>query len=282
MDERGPLLFEYKPLPMSPMTVALLLLLGIVTIVSPVLVPRELFLPKEWFPLNGACALSVLVIFVAALFQWRSPTRIHTMGIEVSLPSWQRILGSRPWIPWSEVRNAFPATYEIAGAAMSPFASSAGTLVHVGLGLETADGRQRTVKFTPGSIRGFRGESPGFVYAMAAVRQAFHGLGRALVMDVRPYTDEEVTAMHAEARRPLLGLDVIVYAFFLPPTIVAGALVLLNFLRVSPEPVVVVTLLILAAIPPLASMQFTLARSRRRNHLLGELAKHEEFLQAQN
>lgn len=280
--DRGPLLFEYTPLPMSPMSVALLLLLGIVLVTSPVLLPRELFLPRGWFPVNGVCLLTFAAVLAGAFLQWPSPTRIFGNGIERSLPAWRRLIRERAWLPWAEVRNVYPATYEVSGAAMSPFASSAGTLVHTGLGIETGDGRRCTVRFTPGTIRRFRGESPGFTYAMEAVRQAFAGLGRSLVSDVHAYSDPEIVAMHAEARRPLLGLDVIVYAFFLPPTIVAVALLAMNWVRVVPDPALLVAVFALGAIPPLASMWYTLRKSRRRNYLLSELAKHEEHVRARS
>jgi hypothetical protein len=274
MDDRGPVLFEYTPLPMSPMTVALVLLLGIVTLVGPIALPPELF------PVGGLCFAPLVAVVVWAVLQRPSPTRIRTNGIEVSLPVWRRILRVRAFLPWAEVRNVYSAAYEISGAAMSPFASSAGTLVHTGLGLETTDGRRRIAKFTPGSIRRFRAESPGFTYALAAVREAFRSLGRPLVTGVRSYTDDEVRAMHEEARQPLVGMGAIVLAFFLPPTMVASALLVLSALGVTPPPPALATVLILAAIPPFASMRFTLARSRRRNFLLGELAKHEEALRA--
>ena len=274
MEDRGAVLFEYTPLPMSPMTVASLLLLGIVTLMGPLALPRELF------PLGGACFLPISTVVLWALLQRPSPTRIREHGIEVSLPLWRRILGRPAYFPWAEVRNVYPAAYEISGAAMSPFASSAGTLVHTGLGLERGDGRRWIVKFTPGSIRRFRGESPGFTFAMEAVREALGKMGRPLVTEVRSYTDDEVKAMHEEAREPLVGMGAIVFAFFLPPTLVALALVVLNAADVTPAPLALAVVLIVAGIPPFASMRFTLARSRRRNYLLGELAKHEEFVRA--
>ena len=272
MDDRGAVLFEYTPLPMSPMTVATVLLLGIVTLLAPVALPGELF------PLGGACFLPIAAAVVWAWLQRPSPTRIRANGIELSLPLWRRIVGRSAYVPWADVRNVYPAAYEISGAAMSPFASSAGTLVHTGLGLETTDGRRWIAKFTPGSIRRFRAESPGFTYALAAVREAFRSLGRPLVTGVRSYTDDEVRAMHEQARQPLVGMGAIVLAFFLPPTLVALALVVLDALGVTPPPLLLAIILILAVIPPFASMRFTLAKSRRRNHLLGELAKHEEAL----
>ena len=275
MGDRGPLLFEYTPLPMSPMVVAELILLGIVTLAAP------FALPREFFPLGGACFLPLAAVAVWALLQRPSPTRVRARGIEVSLPFWRRLLREASWTPWDRVRNVYPASYEVSGAALSPFASSAGTLVHTGLGLETHDGRRRTVKFTPGSIRRFRSESPGYVYAMEAVRRAMADLGRPLVTHVRSYTDEEVLRMHAEAREPLLGLGTIVYAFFLPPTIVAAAFLVLGWAGMSADIPFLLAVAAMACVPPIGSMWFTLRRSRRRNLVLGELAKHEEAARAE-
>jgi len=186
------------------------------------------------------------------------------------------MVGARVYFPWSSIRNVYPASYEISGAALSPFASSAGTLVHTGLGLEMGDGRRHTVRFTPGTIRAFRTESEGFTYAMAAVRDAFRILGRPLVSDVVSYTDAQVLAMHEEARKPLLGLDAIVYAFFLPPAIFAGILLVLVSAGAAIGVPVLAATVGLALIPPVSSMWFTLAKSRRRNWVLSELAKYEE------
>lgn len=271
MAEEGALVFEYVPLPMSPMTLASLILLGITTfLLGPFLLPPDLW------PIGGLCFLPLAAVVAWALLQSPSPIRIRTTGIEMSLPLWRRIARRPAFVPWLHVRNVYPATYEIAGAAMSPFASSAGTLVHTGLGLELRDGRRVTLKFTPGAIQAFRGESPGFTYAMEAVRKVFADLGRPLVTDVRAYSDEEVRSMHEEARQPLLGLATIVFAFFLPPTIVAGALVLFDALDIALDVLAVGAVFALAAIPPVASMAYTLKRSRRRNQLLSELAKFEE------
>lgn len=271
MVERGPILFEYTPLPMSPMTVAILLLVGIVTIATPIA------LPPEFFPLGGACFLPLGLLVVWAFLQRPGPIRVRADGIDISLPRWRRILGHPAFLPWTNVVNVFPAAYEVSGAAWSPFASSAGTLVHTGLGLETEDGRRFTVRFTPGSIRRFRAESSGFTYAMEAVRHAFRELDRPLVTRVRRYEDGEVRAMHEEAREPLVGMGEIVLAFFLPPTLLAASLLVLQAFQVSPSPIVLGVALIAAVIPPFASMRLTVSRSRHRNHLLTELAKYEEF-----
>ena len=270
VDDRGALLFDYAPLPMSPMTVAGILLLAIVTVAAPLALPAELFGPL--------CVAPLVLALVYALAQHPSRTRIHARGIAVSLPAWRRWLRQNAFVPWRDVRNAYPAAYEISGASLSPFASSAGTLVHTGLGLELLDGRRIVVKFTPGSIRAFRARTPGFEYAMAAVREAFQALGRPLVTDVRSYADAEVLAMSEEARQPMLGLPTIVFAFFTPPSIAAAVLYGLEYAGVAPGALETLTAVTLAAIPPLASIWYTYGKSRHRNWLLGELAKHEEAL----
>lgn len=273
MAARGEPIFEYVPLAMSPMTVASLLLLVIVTfVVGPFLAP------PEFWPLGGLCLAPLGLAVGYAILQRPSPTRIYAEGIEVSRPLWRRLAGGDGFHAWSDVRNLYPASYEIAGAAMSPFASSAGTLVHRGLGLELVDGRRLTVKFTPGSIRAFRADSEGFRYALMAAREALKAIGRRPVSEVRSYTDDDVRAMHEEARRPLLGMGTIVLAFFLPPTLVAALLLLLASLSIPLTLLPLVLALLLAVAPPLASMARTLRKSRRRNELLSELAKHEEFL----
>lgn len=227
-DERQ-LVFEYFPIPVSPMSVALLLVLGIVTFVLGPLSGT----PDLW-PLGGLCFLPFVLLIGFVSLSHPSPTRIFAEGIEVSLPLWRRLAGARRYYPWADVANVFPASYEISGAFLSPFASSAGTLVHTGIGLETSAGERLTVRFTPGAIRAFRGETEGFRLAMEAVRRVFRERGRPLVAHVRAYSDEEVKAMFEEARRPLLGMDSIVLAFFLPVVLVAPAAITFREIKVIP------------------------------------------------
>src|SRR5712664_1618647 len=163
---RGPPVFEYRPIPVSPMSVAVLILLAVVTFVL-----GPLASPPELWPLGGLCLLPIALVMLYVLLNRPSPTRIYGEGIEVSLPAWRRILGSKRFFPWDEVANVYPASYEVSGAFLSPFASSAGTLVHVGIGLETVAGDRIVVRFTPGAIRAFRGETEGYVQAMDAVRE---------------------------------------------------------------------------------------------------------------
>src|SRR3989454_5769831 len=219
---RGALIFEYRPIPVSPMSVALLILFALVTFVL-----GPLASPPELWPLGGLCFVPFLLLSAVVLLSRPSPTRIYRGEIEVSLPLWRRLVGGKRYYPWEEVANVYPASYEISGAFLSPFASSAGTLVHTGIGLETVGGRRLVIRFTPGAIRAFRGETLGYSKAILAIRELFQARGRPLVTEVKRYTDEEVRAMAEEARQPLLGMASIVLAFLAPPILVAMAFLLL-------------------------------------------------------
>ena len=127
---RGVPVFEYRPIPVSPMSVAILILLALVTFVL-----GPLASPPELWPLGGLCLLPIALVLAFVQFSRPSPTRIYAEGIEPSLPLWRRLLGGRRFFPWEDVANVYPASYEISGAFLSPFASSAGTLVHTGIGL---------------------------------------------------------------------------------------------------------------------------------------------------
>ena len=264
----GRLVFEYRPIPVSPMSVALLILIGLVTFVL-----GPLASPPELWPLGGLCFLPFLVLVGFVLLSHPSPTRVYAEGIEVSLPLWRRVLGSRRSYAWDEVANVYPASYEVSGAFLSPFASSAGTLVHTGIGLETVAGDRIVVRFTPGVIRAFRGETEGYVKAMDAVREVLRARGRSLVTSVRRYSDEEVKGMAERAREPLLGMAAIVLAFLIPPALVAAVLLILGT-----GPGALAVAVIGAALPPALSIAFTYRRSRRRSALLSELSKFQESL----
>jgi len=268
--EPGRLVFEYRPIPVSPMSVAVLILLALVTFVL-----GPLANPPELWPLGGLCFLPIALVIVYVLLNRPSPTRVYSEGIEASLPAWQRFLGSRRHYSWDEVLNVYPASYEVSGAFLSPFASSAGTLVHTGIALETAAGDRVLVRFTPGAIRAFRGETEGYVRAMDAVREVLHARGRSLVTRVRRYSDEEVRRMAEQAREPLLGMATIVLAFLLPPALVAAVLLVLGTGSLALAIAVVG-----AFLPPGVSIVLTSRRSRRRSALLSELSKFQESQRA--
>jgi hypothetical protein len=219
------------------------------------------------------CFLPFLVLVAFVLLSRPSPTRIYAEGIEVSLPLWRRLLGSKRFCAWDEVANVYPASYEVSGAFLSPFASSAGTLVHTGIGLETVAGDRIVVRFTPGVIRAFRGETEGYVRAMEAVREVLRARGRSLVTTVQRYSDEEVKAMAERAREPLLGMSAIVLAFLIPPALVAAVLLVFGS-----GPVALGVAIVGAALPPAISIALTYGRSRRRSAVLSELSKFQESL----
>src|SRR5437867_739423 len=149
--EERRLIFEYRPIPMSPMSLALLILLALVTFVL-----GPLASPPELWPLGGVCFLPLLLLLGFVGLNHPSPTRIFDEGIEVSLPLWRRALGGRSFYPWDDVVNVYPASYEVSGAFLSPFASSAGTLVHTGVAIETRGAQPGTDASTPAPSDGSR------------------------------------------------------------------------------------------------------------------------------
>jgi len=273
-DARGPLLYSYFPIPANPMSVALLLLLLVVTFVLGPIGAA----PEGLWPLGGTCFLPLAAVLLAMALAKPSPTFVHEEGIEISQPLAVRILRRPRYVPWSEVRDVYPASYEVSGSFLSPFASSAGTLVHVGIGLETRDGRRGLVRFTPGAIRGFRAESRGYQEAMAVIRDRFARRGVPMVTTAKALTDEEVLRMQKAAREPLVSLGGVFLAFFLPPTIVAALFAGVGLIPLPLSFPLLLAAAALALVPPAASMARTLRRSERRNEILGELAKYQEAL----
>ena len=273
-DPRGPLLYAYKPIPANPMSVALLILLAVVTLVlGPVAAA-----PEGLWPLGGFCFLPLVLALVFVLAFKPSPTFVFEDGIEVSLPLWQRLRGDPRYFLWETVRDVYPASYEVAGSFLSPFASSAGTLVHVGLGIETRDGRRRLVRFTPGVIRGFRAESPAFQETIAVIRDRFARHGQPWVTTAKPLSDSDVLAMQARARQPLTSIAAVFFAFFLPPALVAGVFVVVSALGLAITTPVALVAVVFALAPPGISMARTLRKSEERNKILSELAKFQESL----
>jgi len=271
---RGPLLYAYRPIPANPMTVAVLLLGLVVTfVIGPIAAG-----PEGLWPLGGLCFVPLALVLAAMVVFKPSPTFVFESGIEVSLPLWRRIVGEHHYYAWSEIRDIYPRSYEVAGSFLSPFASSAGTLVHTGIGLETNEGRRLLVRFTPGSIRAFRAESRGYLEAMLVIRSRFARRGEPMVQTAKTFSDDRVLAMQAQAREPLVPITGVFLAFFLPPSIVAAILIALSVARVELTPGILLVTLAIALLPPAASMFRTLRQSERRNEILSELAKYQEHL----
>jgi hypothetical protein len=99
-----------------------------------------------------------------------------------------------------------------------------------------------------------------------------------MVTTAKRFSDAEVLAMQGEARRPLVRVEGVFAAFFLPPSIVILLLVLLQWARVSLDSLVIAWVLALAFLPPAVSMVRTLRQSERRNEILSDLAKFQEHL----
>lgn len=273
-EDPGPLLYAYRPIPANPMSVALAILLAAVTFVVGPLAA----LPEGLWPLNGICFLPVALVLAAMLAFKPNPCHIFENGIEVSLPLWRRLVGQRRYYPWSGIRDIHPRSYEVAGSFMSPFASSAGTLVHTGLGLETKEGRRILVRFTPGAIRRFRAESQGYTEAMAVIRDRFARHEEPMVTTAKALSDAEVLAMQERARQPLVSISGVFLAFFLPPTIVGLAMIAATAAGLGLTLPLVALALAAALVPPAASVVATLRRSEARNAVLNELSKFQESL----
>ena len=270
----GALLYAYKPIPANPMSVALLILLLVVTLVLGPIAAA----PEGWWPLNGICFLPLGILLVAMVLFRPNPTYVYENGIEISLPLWRRLVGAQKDFRWDQIRDINPASYEVSGSFMSPFASSAGTLVHAGLGLETTEGKRLLVRFTPGAIRAFRAESRSFLDALEVIRDRFARHGEPMIRTAKSFTDAQVLAMQAEARQPLVSIAAVFLAFFLPPTIVGVIFVAATAANVPLSAPLAVAAVLLALVPPAFSMVSTLRRSERRNEILSDLSKFQESL----
>jgi len=75
-----------------------------------------------------------------------------------------------------------------------------------------------------------------------------------------------------------VSIEGVFLAFFLPPAIVAVALLATSAAGVALSTVATAIAIFLAALPPAVSMLRTLRQSERRNEILSELAKFQESL----
>lgn len=265
----GELLYEYRPLPVHPMGLALLVTFGILALVG---LPVALgggdlaLLSWLWFA-------PFLATLLAVVLCRPGPLRIHRGGIQPSRPWVARALRGEEFLPFSAIRNIYPKPYYVAGAIMSPFAASVGTVEHVGLGLETTDGRTLVLKFTP-SLPGFvRGESEGYRLALAHLQEALRSNGRPMVTEVRRYTPGELEAMKLRALRPLMPFPAIVAGFFSPLAAISlGYLIAVN-LGLSLSGPALLAIVVLGVVPMMAMILLSWWRSRLRHRLLDEISK---------
>jgi len=84
--------------------------------------------------------------------------------------------------------------------------------------------------------------------------------------------------MQSQARQPLVRIEGVFTAFFLPPSIVIVLLIILQGFHVSLTAAIILIVLFFALVPPALSMARTLRQSERRNGILSELAKFQEQL----
>lgn len=265
--------FEFRPLPASPMVIALFML--------------TLFVVLVGFPLSSLSRgnLDLWWIWVAPpllllggmVLGRPGALRIYEDGVELPLPLWRRLLGARRFYRVEEIVNVYPRLYYVAGALMSPFAASVGTVEHLGLNLDLADGREIVVKFTPGIPRFSQGQEEGYRLAAEELREVFRAHGRPWISRVRNYAAEEIDRMKRAAAKPLMPFSVIVLAFFSPVALLPLLYTALTALGV-PLSAPAMALLVTAGVAPMVAMLLTSwYRSRIRHGYLKEIAKYTEW-----
>lgn len=265
--------FEFRPLPASPMAVALLIILSLVALTA---IPAWLFEDRPYGPW-WIWTLPALAVLASIILARPGPMRLYERGLELSLPLWRRALRSRRFYLYDEVRNVYPRLYYVSGALMSPFAASVGTVEHLGLGLELQDGRKLVLKFTPGVPRFSLGREKGYEMAVQELEEVFRDLGRPWVTDMKAYSEEELDRMKRAAARPVMPFSVIVLAFFSPVAIVPLLYSLLRSLGALLDLFALTTSVIVGISPTLAMLIVSWARSRWRHHYLRELSKFDRW-----
>lgn len=261
MEDRGALLFEYDPPRAHPILYAGLLVFGFVLATGSL---------ENWLrddrPLLYAVYAAPLVataLLLAALLP--SPVRIFEGGVAPSRPLVLRWW--RPFLAWRDVAAVYPASYDVTGAFVSPFASSDGKVTQTGIGLELRDGATETVRFTPTRFSLTSRRSRGFREAWPVVEGVFARLGRPLVPDAPRYTPQQKEAMLAAARKPFLPFFAIVFLF------ASAAPVTFVLVKVG-VPTGAALALGLAA--PVGTSLRSWVASRRRNRILDALSKAAE------
>lgn len=256
--DRGALLLEYRPPRAHPIVYAGLLVFAVVFLTGSL---ENLLRGSRpgLYALYALPFLGTLLLYAALL---PSPTRIHERGIAPSRPLPLRWW--RPFVRWDDLAAVYPASYDVTGAFVSPFASSDGKVTQTGLALEWPSGRTETVRFTPTRFALTSRRSRGYREAFAVVSDLFARQGRRLVPSGPTYTEAEKQAMLARARAPFLPFFAIVFLF------ASAAPIAWVLLRLGvPEEVA----LPLCLVPPVATSLRSWAKSRERNRLLDALSR---------
>lgn len=264
---------EYRPLPASPIAVALLM----VTLLVAAIGTAFALIGRGFYGLWWLWFMPPVLVVAAIVLGRPAPLRIYDRGMELPLPLWKRIIGYPRVVAYEDVVNLYPRLYYVAGALMSPFAASVGTVEHMGLGIELKDGKEELLKFTPGIPRFSGGQDEGYRMAVHELRNVFEQLGRPWVQEVRHYTREELERMRREAARPLMSFPLIVLAFFSPIAIIPILLAALLSMGVEVDGGGLAGLVLLGILPTVAMLTTSWRRSRVRHHYLRELSKHAEW-----
>lgn len=262
MEDRGDLRWEYDPPRAHPILYAGALVFGVVFLSG----SAENLLREARPEIFAVYALPLLLDLAVLAALLPSPVRIHANGVAPSRPLVLRWW--RPFLPWLDVAACYPASYDVTGAFVSPFASSDGKVTQTGIALEMKDGHVETLRFTPTRFSLTSRRSLGFRAAWDVVEDAFRRQGRPLVPDAPRYTPEQKEAMVAEARKPFLPFFAIVFLFASAAPV---AWALIRFAHLPPGPAVLVGLL-----APLGTSLRSWTASRKRNRILNALSKSAE------
>lgn len=262
MVDRGDLLFEYDPPRAHPILYAGLLVFSFVLLTG----SAENALRDNRPELYAVYSLPLLVTGLVLVCLLPSSIRIHRNGIAPSRP-----LALRWWRPfhaWTDVAAIYPASYDVTGAFVSPFASSDGKVTQTGIGLDLAAGGHETLQFTPTRFSLTSRRSRGFREAWPVVEGIFRDLGRPLVPAAERYTPQQRDDWLREARKPFLPFFAIVFLF------ASAAPIAWILLRLGLPTGLALGLALLA---PLGTSLRSWSASRKRNRILNALSKSAEF-----
>ncbi len=262
MSDRGAILWEYNPPRAHPILYAGLLVFGFVFLTGSV----ENLLRDNKASLYALYAAPLAAVLLLMALLRPGTVRIRDAGIEpgrIALLAWRR-----PFLAWDDVVAAYPVSYDVTGAFVSPFASSDGKVTQMGLGLELSDGTIETVRFTPTRFAQTSQKSRGYREAIVLVRDLLARRGRPAIPSAEPFTRDERAALAAQARQPFLPFWAIVALF------ACAAPVLALLLRVGLD---VRAALPLSLVFPVGTSLHSYRSSRRRLRILNRLSRSAAF-----
>src|SRR2546428_7676264 len=102
---------------------------------------------------------------------------------------------------------------------------------------------------------------------MAVIRNRFTRRAEPMVTTAKTFSDQQVLAMQAAAREPLVPITGVFVAFFLPPSIIAAILIALSAAPVVLTPIILFVAPVVALIPPAAPMIRTLRHTEPPNNI---------------